>query len=948
MRKKIGRMLSVLLASATFLSGSYIPVSASSPFTTTATSGTDKSSSKEATASTTDDSSGTAKTNLNAMTLSSDTEEVVSSSGSDDNTGSVVVDSATISTFDDRFDKKTYPLAKAPSKEKVIAELPETLSVTTTDGDQVSVPVQSWDSDDYKNSAIGDYTFTPALSDAYQYSLASSIPWIDVSVTKNKVTDISTSFEDEMCALADAPEVDVIKEDLPTELEATVNDENSTIKILSWDTDYDCTRAGVYTFTPVINEEIYELDGTSIPYEVITVYADESNGISLAVEGKVTSIGAFVAQVASGATKQANGDYVWTAPNDSKGHQFVFRINYSTSGQGTVSGNLDGSNSAWKITIPKTILKDKGGSRADTCELSIPSRDELSDFSEQEMKEAIGFAYYEDGGNLVIYNFRDLDAAQNGYIEVAYVTSDRTYNYLDYGATGAASSPFYATMQVSGLSATTEKIPVYINTTASVNATYKYYPVQSSAWRSTWGEKPSDADDYVWQRWEIRTDITDDPTQTYDFILTDEVTCNEVPVEVYGYQFSGSSSISETNKVSNIRSYDGYRYDYVFTRVKKTDRDKVTSYTLHNKITATVHPVDGVDADTNAVSTRDFSWTLPVFIHPNGHFYTWKYGNENWTNLFGSWYGTEWDYASYDLDKFQESKITSLDNIKYAIWAYGFPFPWTLKDGGSSDNWQDYGYKNVTYQVTDEAFYNLNSDGTYGADSQKFNPDYTNGWESEVAPGEDGSPLTPRMDPEDYDISYISLAAYFRDVPRDSEGHLSEDAGSIDENLEFNIQTISPTSKDVLELYTKSGTGDYVKAGELNLGTGKYTIVQDGLIKSITRDSYYRGSRGDWRINFKDGVDGFRVKTSNNHYYTDLKIYPYISIKNTERMLNWTGTGNITSTSSTAKDAVLVRNVSNLQVFDSSNNTILDLTKTAGDRLRRTEKPLRFPRRLPA
>ena len=67
-------------------------------------------------------------------------------------------------------------------------------------------------------------------------------------------------------------------------------------------------------------------------------------------------------------------------------------------------------------------------------------------------------------------------------------------------------------------------------------------------------------------------------------------------------------------------------------------------------------------------------------------------------------------------------------------------------------------------------------------------------------------------------------------------------------------------------------------------------------------------------------------------------MYPYISIKNTDRMLAWTGTGKITAEGSTSKDAVLVRNVSNLQVFDAAGKEILDLTKTSGDRLRRAEK----------
>ena len=945
--RKFSKVLSVLLASATFLTSTYVPVMAENAISFADSA--DKSS-KTGTGETSKAQSKAAKNiedQESEVVLQSKTEPEDAAPLSDEASLSeeggtsehkAVADSGTIGSFDDKFEKKKYPLDQAPDKATLIQGLPSTLSVTMTDGRECAIPVSTWECADYDAAKTGDYTFTPVIDDAFDYSTAPSIPWIEVCIVKNEVTDIQTVFEEQSYLLSEAPMEDEIERALPDTVTASVNGEDKDISILSWNTDYDISRAGVYTFIPILDDDMYSYDESSLPMAVVELTAAAKRGImrAPAVNGKVTSIGTFTAQVAAGATKRSNGDWVWKAVSDTSGHQFAFRVNYSTSGQGTIKGNQDGSNSAIKITIPKTILKDRSGERCDIYEMSIPERDELVTMSESELKETI-FAYYEEGNNIIVYNFKDLDAAQNGYFEVSYNTKDRTFSYKDYGAAGSASSPFQAKMEVSGLTATTNPLTVYIDTTATINATYKYYPKQRSKWPASWGQKPADADDYVWQRWEIRSDITDDPTQIYDFILNDEVTCSEVPVEVYGCQFSGSNQVTRTNRVSNIVAYDGYRYDYVYTRIKKTDWNKVTSYTIHNKITATVHPVDGVDEDTSAVSTRDFAWTLPTFIHPTGHFYTWKFGNENWTSLFGLPGIDPWDFASYDLDRFQEAKSTSINDIKYAIWAYGYPFPWTVRDGGSSDNWQDYGYKNVTYQVTDEAFYNLNMDGTYGTSKQKFAPDYTNGWETGT-PEEDGTPLTPRMDPADYDISYVSLSAYFNDVPRDANGHLSEDVESVDEDLNFNVQYIQPTDKDILTFWTKSGTGTYVKAGELNLGTGKSTVVSGGLINSIARDSYKFQYRGDYVVNFKDGVDGFRVTTTNNHYYTDIKMYPYISIKNTDRMLAWTGTGKITAEGSTSKDAVLVRNVSNLQVFDSAGKEILDLTKTSGDRLRRAEK----------
>lgn len=921
--RKFSKVLSVLLASVTFLTSTYVPVMAENAISFADSA--DKSS-KTGTGETSKAQSKAAKNTEDQeseVVLQSETESEDAASLSEEGDNSehkAVADSGTIGSFDNKFKKKKYPLDQAPEKAILIQELPSTLSVTMTDGTENMIPVATWECSDYDAAKTGDYTFTPVIDDAFDYSTAPSIPWIEVCIVKNEVTDIQTVFEEQSYLLSEAPMEDKIESVLPDTVTASVNGEDKDISILSWNTDYDISRAGVYTFTPVLDDAIYSYDESSLPVAVVSLLTPIKQKTMRApsIEGKVTSIGTFTANIISGATIRQNGDYVWKPVNSISGHAFVFRVSYSTSGQGAIPGNDDGSQSTIKISIPKTILKDRSGERSDYYEMSLPERDELSSMDKQERKDST-LAYYEDDDNLIIYNFKPIDAAQNGYFEIAYYTKNSTYSYMDYGGANAGSAPFYATMEASGHTATTSKYTVYIDTTAEINSTYKGYPVQKQEWQSAWGDKPSDANSYVWQRWEIRSDIADDVTQGYSLTLTDEVSCDQVPVEFYGYQFSGSSQVTKNNSVTNIYARNGYRYDYVYTRIKKTDWRKVTSYTIHNKITAVVHPLDGVDEDTSAVSTRDFEWTLPVFIHPIGHFYTWKFGNEN---------GYNGDYSSYDLDKFQEGKKTSIDNISYHLWSYGYPFPWTLKDGGSSDNWQDYGYKNVTYQITDEALYNLNMDGTYGEERQEFMPDYTNGWETGTFSASK-VPLTPRLGPEDYDITAVRINTQFRDVPRDANGHLSMSAGSMTEDMQFNDQKISPTTKDILTIWTKSGTGEYVKAGTLNLGSKILTVEPGSLINPSGTGA---------TIHFKEGVDGIRVTTSNNYYHTGIDMYPYISIKNSARVLKWTGTGKATAVGSTSKDAVLLRNVSNIQTFDSENKLILDLTKTSGDRLRRSER----------
>lgn len=170
-----------------------------------------------------------------------------------------------VASFDDTFEEKMYPLDQAPAEEELIQTFPSELSVTTADGDSITVPVLSWESSDYNPNVPGDYTFTPVLAEGYDDSLAPSIPWIEVSIVKNEVTDIQTVLENRSYLLSEAPAKDEIENALPKTLTASVNGEDEDISILSWDTDYDMSRVGTYTFLPVIDDTRYSYESTELP-----------------------------------------------------------------------------------------------------------------------------------------------------------------------------------------------------------------------------------------------------------------------------------------------------------------------------------------------------------------------------------------------------------------------------------------------------------------------------------------------------------------------------------------------------------------------------------------------------------------------------------------------------------------------------------------------------------
>ena len=452
--RKFSKVLSVLLASVTFLTSTYVPVMAENAISFADSA--DKSS-KTGTGETSKAQSKAAKNTEDQeseVVLQSETESEDAASLSEEGDNSehkAVADSGTIGSFDNKFKKKKYPLDQAPEKAILIQELPSTLSVTMTDGTENMIPVATWECSDYDAAKTGDYTFTPVIDDAFDYSTAPSIPWIEVCIVKNEVTDIQTVFEEQSYLLSEAPMEDKIESVLPDTVTASVNGEDKDISILSWNTDYDISRAGVYTFTPVLDDAIYSYDESSLPVAVVSLLTPIKQKTMRApsIEGKVTSIGTFTANIISGATIRQNGDYVWKPVNSISGHAFVFRVSYSTSGQGAIPGNDDGSQSTIKISIPKTILKDRSGERSDYYEMSLPERDELSSMDKQERKDST-LAYYEDDDNLIIYNFKPIDAAQNGYFEIAYYTKNSTYSYMDYGGANAGSAPFYATMEASG------------------------------------------------------------------------------------------------------------------------------------------------------------------------------------------------------------------------------------------------------------------------------------------------------------------------------------------------------------------------------------------------------------------------------------------------------------------------------------------------------------------
>ena len=587
------------------------------------------------------------------------------------------------------------------------------------------------------------------------------------------------------------------------------------------------------------------------------------------------TINFLTAQFISGAKKE-NNKWIWTPVNSTSDHMFVFRINYSTSGVADVPAG------GFKITVPKQILRDRDGNFADFFTMSLPEKSDKLDDTDKDTE----YAWRTEGDNIVIFNCKEVTAAQNGYFDIGYSTSKSTYQYRDMGE----SEPFFGTLEINGKTATTDKIPVTINTQATINSTSKYYPDMYRTWQSSWGTKPADADDYYYLVWMIGTDVNN-CTQNYNLTLEDNVSSDDGKVELVGYRMSGSSGFNKVNTIKNTHS-EGTRYDYVLTRHAKKDFDPLESYKIHNKIKATVDPIDQIDPDTSAVATRDYNWVRPVFQIPTGNFTIWKYGDENWHR----WFGYYRDYSSYELSEFKEGKKQSFDNLSYFVWAAGFPAPWTLEKGKYSDDPTAYFKNPVTYTISDDTLYLLD-----GKDKSLNN---------EVLDSNDGYENLEALAKDDYDFSYLTFSM------------AAKDATYNDDNKDFDTTTHTNNDKDVLTFWIKVNN-EWKTAGTVNLGTGKATI-SDNHVKSFTSD----------KIEFNPGVKGWKMVTTNAYYTTDFFVYPYVNLYRTESVL------------AKIKDSetILLKNATNLKVtydkdFDGTEDTeIVSLDRVIGDRIRQIEK----------
>lgn len=558
---------------------------------------------------------------------------------------------------------------------------------------------------------------------------------------------------------------------------------------------------------------------------------------SVASEDKV-NVNTLNVDFSDGATKNSDGQWVWNPTESASGHLFVYELSYS------VSGTVSDEPESLRFALPLHILKDRNGNWADTFECPYISK------SEVQKGDDVDFVYEIDEKNnkIIISNYKKITTSA-GYIEVGYSTTKSTLDYKDM----EPSENMTASIRVEGTNGTSDEKSatgdlVYIDTHATIAWTQKMpNPSYYQEWQSGWGDKPADADQYYYLVWEIRSSVNK-ITSPYTFRLDDTFT--DLSGDVVGYKFSGQSTFTKKNTSENNR-WDGIRYDYVLTRYSKTEADTKfradKSYTLSNKIKATVTATDGKDSPTTADASQTWTYKIqekpeekdPSYQIPIGALYSEKYG------IYGqdSRVDSSQDISDYTLEEFVIKTKDSIEPLKFSTYLTGYPYPYTLSQGTEPGTEADaladrYGKKNVSYKLSDDT---LSLEGT---------------------------PLND----EDYDIRGIQWSAKMRAATYNKEKKSFTETA---------IQNYKDEDKITIEVRTgaKDGANAWKKAAVYSMKTGSYGSTESTLVTD--------SSGGN--LTFAAGVKGVRLSCANAYYYTTLNMDLSVSLKGTEHVLGIIG-----------------------------------------------------------
>ena len=532
------------------------------------------------------------------------------------------------------------------------------------------------------------------------------------------------------------------------------------------------------------------------------------------------------------------------------------------------------------MRVPLHILKNRNNQYADELDMSLP-RSDAPNLSQSDAE----FVYSVDNNTntIIVENRKQLFSGTQGYFEIGYVVSESTMDYVDRQTMSQFDASVVITKDNVEYTAQDSANPVAIDTDASITYLKKSCVCKDNhytSWNSSWGAEPADADRYNYLVWSIRSEIS--ATQPYDFALTDVFDYPDA--SIVGYKLDGESVYSQNRTLQNQRK-TGYRTDYLLTRHKKSSYDPLDYYTLENKVKATVTPVDSNNASYKT-SSDTYTYRHYEYHFPTGHLYSRKFGNNNWYEYEYK----HWDIASYKLNEFQRydpaiySNRELEDSLYYAVTAYGYQYPWTLRRDGDRSDPNDLGVEKVSYVIED---YKLYLNQTIGYDGEIINAD---SWAN-----------ARQLTPDDYYLHNLNFWLTVRDVV------FNNVTNSFD-----NADYTAYTADDVLIFEGRYGD-EWVQLAHYSYNTSinSCTVLAPDLVEY---------SNGRFYMKTKT-CTGYRVSTANSHYYTKVTVEPDFRLKSSVYTYN----------QSINKNKIWITNISHSEIRDWSDSLLFTKNDIAED-----------------
>ena len=604
--------------------------------------------------------------------------------------------------------------------------------------------------------------------------------------------------------------------------------------------------------------------------------------------GSVTILNPNIGITLISGAELEDGNWVWTEhQTETEGHAFTFRADYSFSTYTTQKTQWE--KDQIEIRIPLHILKDRDGKYADRLEMSIPEasmEDQLNDthvFVFKKVETAEDGLKPGEEPYVLIYNRIPADPTQVGYFEVAYKTTEKTFEYTDYDPEQPNQlPPEWMTLTIydekvtydSGTGTTTvvadkdadpllhkasDEIFVNIDTAAEVTSTVKRAPsapYQQQGWNESWGTAPADAGDYYYAVWTVESNIV--ATQPYDFTLADSFKPENG--EVVGYRLAGETAFTAcengtvTLENQKINYGNNIRRDYVLTRIPRDEYDTILerdgSYIINNEITATVTPRDGFDARSAKTGKAHYQVEKPHYTVAEAGFNGEKKGLT----------------SRFDLTRFMtEDTYTSIPNLQYYTWVDANVWPYTYQDAEAADeekqseaNHDKYGKTPVTVEITDKNLWLKYFDQSAWAAAG------SSGTQDEF------TAVSPQLQPDDYRFTGLTIGYSFADGRyREHEGFTR--VGQKDSELAALVEA-GRLDDLVLEIYL-NGNDTPVE------GQAKYSFADQTWTIEDALDAYIESAAG-MNVTFRDAdITGYRLSNANALYSTRLEAWPVVSMK---------------------------------------------------------------------